>query len=355
MSTPTAVFPAAVATDAQLKVANNLIQTTLKVAAAPTDTILFVNSVTGFIANSLVSIDGEIISIASVSGSSNPQLLVAAGGRGFDGTTAASHSAGAKTSMLIDAWHHNVLSTEIQAIESFLGPNGQNFSPSSLFRFAIDYQFTQTPGGSLTAGVINTITVSPVPKGVNGTDAKHYLYISGGTGTAEAVLIQGGTALSGAASGTLMFTPANAHSGAWTVSSATGGIQEAIISQAPTAGGVGACIVLSPTTFNIYAPIEIGGLHGLNIRGAGIGSTFINLATAASDFLQISSNIYYFGFFNCSIVSTGVTRTGGWVLRGMQPYNQNGFLKNSHIGWINVANQMNGFWFTQYAGVYFTE
>lgn len=92
-----------------------------------------------------------------------------------------------------------------------------------------DFDFpAQTSGGTLTGGVGASITLTPVPLGVNGADTAHYVYISGGTGTAEAVLITGGSATSGASTGTLTFTPANNHSGSWTVTSATQGIQEAI-------------------------------------------------------------------------------------------------------------------------------
>ncbi len=92
-----------------------------------------------------------------------------------------------------------------------------------------DFDFpAQTPGGTLSSGVGATVTLTPVPLGVNGADTGHYLYITGGTGAAEAVLITGGTATSGASSGTVIFTPANSHSGAWTIVSATQGIQEAI-------------------------------------------------------------------------------------------------------------------------------
>ena len=241
MAFPSPAFPAAVATDAQLKVANNLVQTGLLVAVNAANTILFVNSTAGFVPNCLVSVDSEIIAIASVVPSPNAQLVVAAGGRGFDGTTAASHSSGAKVSMLIDAWHHNALASEIKAIESFLGPNGQNVNTAAGGVYPTrTYNFTpQSPGGSLSVGS-NVITLAPVPLGVNGSDVNHPLYISGGTGTAEASLITGGTAVSGAASGALFLTCANAHSGAWTISSATGGIQEALIgiSNSPTQCGL---------------------------------------------------------------------------------------------------------------------
>lgn len=94
---------------------------------------------------------------------------------------------------------------------------------------AADYNFpAQQPGGSLIVGS-NTSTLSPCPLGVNGTDSAHYLYVSGGVGTPEAVLITGGTCTSGASSGTVIFTAANTHSGAWTIASVMGGVPEAAV------------------------------------------------------------------------------------------------------------------------------
>jgi hypothetical protein len=95
---------------------------------------------------------------------------------------------------------------------------------------ASDYDFDPIqPGGTLTGGAPATVTIPNVPPGMNGSNSGYWVYISGGTGTPEAVLVTGGSAVSGGA-GTLQFTPANNHSGAWTISSATGGIQEAIVS-----------------------------------------------------------------------------------------------------------------------------
>lgn len=97
---------------------------------------------------------------------------------------------------------------------------------------AADYAFSSSLcsncGGSITGSSSVTVTFSRGPLGVNGSDSKHYLYLSGGTGTPESVLITGGTCTSGSNSScTLQFTPANNHSGAWTLGSATSGLQEA--------------------------------------------------------------------------------------------------------------------------------
>jgi hypothetical protein len=240
-----------VATNAQLKVANNLVQTTLSVAIDGANTILFVASTAGFVANSLISVDKEIMAVASVSAAPNPSLTIASGGRGFDGTSPVAHSPGAKVSMYIDAWHHNSVAAEVIAIEAALGPSLQNVS-SAWRTISSKYIFNpQQPGVALAPGN-NVITLTPVPAGVNGTDVNHYLYISGGTGAAEAALIVGGTAVAGAASGQIIVQCANAHSGAWTIQSATSGIREALVAGID-ANGRG----------SVYVPAGLQTIHGM--------------------------------------------------------------------------------------------
>jgi len=311
MATPTPVFPAAVATDSDLKVANNLIQTTLRVSVDNANTILFVASTDGFAANMLVSIDKEIIAIAAVASAPNQALLVASGGRGFDGTTAAAHSAGAKVSIFIDAWHHNALSSEIQAIENALGPNLINVSTDTQL-ISSKYNFApQQPGGALTAGTANVVTLSPVPEGVNGTNTAHQLYISGGTGGAEVVTIAGGTAVSGAPSGTIIFTPANNHSGAWTIQTATAGIQEALWK-----GGVGATVVVPATAAGqlVYGTVTFPYIDQ-TVKGTGPGS-LINKLSTTNNLLVIPQGVYNIEISNLMLTGTGSlgSHTGGTMI-----------------------------------------
>jgi len=282
MATPTPVFPGAIATNAQLKVANNLVQTTLRVAVDGTNTILFVASTAGFAANMLVSIDKEIIAIDSVTASPNPALVVASGGRGFDGTSAAAHAVGAKVSVLIDAWHHNVLAAEVRAIEQALGPNLTNVPQSGWYNTA-QYNFApivsgsgvSAPGGTLSPGN-NVLTFAVVPVGVNGSDVKHYLYVSGGTGTPEACLITGGTGTAGQANGQIIVNCANSHSGAWSVRTATSGFQEAKV-----AAGPNSVIFIPGGSWPFYAPAYID--TTLQVIGAGLNSSVITLQSQTQD------------------------------------------------------------------------
>lgn len=130
-----------------------------------------------------------------------------------------------------------------------------------------DFNFTACPSGcnstisptTIAAGS-NTITLTPVPLGVNGTNNPHFLQLSGSGSPTEYVLLSGGTAVSGAASGTIIFTAAFAHaSNPPTIASATTGIQEAAwFAQAQAAPGQ-KIYLLPGTTYTCNAPLFILG------------------------------------------------------------------------------------------------
>jgi hypothetical protein len=241
---PAAAYPGRIATASDLIVAVDRQQTALLLPMGASDTSMTVIDPSTIGAYSLLSIENEIVKTTGP-----PAGNVIPVSRGFDGTTPAVHQANALISGLIDAYHHNSLVAEVEAIETFLGPNGSNL-PSTPIPFQMPIPFTpQTPGGALVVGS-NAITLSPVPQGVNGSDLNHYLYISGGAGTAEGALITGGSAVAGAPSGQVIVTCAYTHSGAWTIQSASSGIKEAIV-KAGAAGGV----YIPSGTRNIYAPL----------------------------------------------------------------------------------------------------
>lgn len=123
----------------------------------------------------------------------------------------------------------------------------------------------QSPGGALTASTPATKTLAPCPYIATG----NYLYLSGGTGTAESVSITATTCTGGAASGTVTFTPANNHSGAWTVKSATSGIQEAV-----NAAPRGAMVSLTPGTYTVKGGASLT-ISLVNMRGSGVNDTVI--------------------------------------------------------------------------------
>jgi hypothetical protein len=126
----------------------------------------------------------------------------------------------------------------------------------------------------------------------------HWLYVTGGTGTAEAILITGGTCTSGAASGTIIATAANSHSGAWSIGSDTGGIEEALV-----AGGLS---IFVPTgTIDTHAEIYVG--TAATIRCASKWSSIIRTNTNT----QHGFHIAFSGSVSNCAVNTAVTKTAG--------------------------------------------
>lgn len=179
-----------------------------------------------------------------------PSITVDATGRITSASTGASATAQLQF-LRIKANQGNLTTDE------FAGP---------LWFYAADYNFpAQAPGGSISVGV-NTITLTPVPLGLNATDTGHYVRLSAGTGTAEQVLITGGTATSGSASGTITFTAVNTHSGAWTVTSASAGIQEAVVA------ANGSAVKIPAGTYAVYAPIYV---CQATLKGDGMFNTIL--------------------------------------------------------------------------------
>jgi hypothetical protein len=203
-----------------------------------------------------------------------------------------SHSAGSALEANIVAWHHNVLAAEITAIETALGTNLSNIAGNGEGRLiSTNFVFPrQNPAGALTANIINTVTLAPVPVGINGTDVNHYLYVydeDTWPPSGEAVLIQGGTAVSGAASGTILFTPTANHPAGWTLISATNGIQEAIVSALPS------------QQFDLYIPAGNHQILGMiylpetaiaRINGAGMYITILYAHPPAGPTVQLDGN-----------------------------------------------------------------
>jgi len=234
------------------------------------DTSMTLTSAASITANSLLSIDSEIVRVNGTPAGNVCQVT-----RGFDSTTVASHAVNAKVWGYVDAWHHNSLVSEVEAIEGYL-LGGHGVSPLYV---ADDYDFTQSPGGSLTVGA-NSITLNPVPLGIS---TGSNVYISGGTGTAELAPVVGWNP----STGLMVVNCAYAHSGAWTISSASDGIQEAV-----TAAANNGTVVLRGHSYNVQATVMLK--PGTVIIGSGKadvdpvtnpGGTTVNAASLTTGYV----------------------------------------------------------------------
>jgi hypothetical protein len=119
-SYPTAAFPGAIASDANLFIASNDAQSTLNGAITAAATSITVNDNSAFPSYSEVWIDNEAILVCGVSG---PTLTVCASGRGADGTAQAPHANGATVTLWVGAIYENADKAEIKAMETALGAN----------------------------------------------------------------------------------------------------------------------------------------------------------------------------------------------------------------------------------------
>jgi parallel beta-helix repeat protein len=164
-----------------------------------------------------------------------------------------------------------------------------------------DYKFTRTCGSgatvsgcTLTASTPATVTLAPFPRGLA---AANYVYVSGGTGTAEAIAITSKTSTS------ITFTPANNHSGAWAVTSATDGIQEAV---QYTAGGA---VIVPSGTHDFYAEVKIN--DSVDLSGQDKDDTNLRMWIAGANGLAIYTSRPV-TIRNFTITTKGgITKTGG--------------------------------------------
>lgn len=167
---------------------------------------------------------------------------------------------------------------------------------------------TVTSARQLFAGVPARVRFNRVPDGVNGSDVAHYVYIVGGGGASEAVLITGGAGTSGQRNGEITFTPANNHGGAaWTVSTATAGVAEAanISPYAPVQLPMGIASFYAPVTL----PSGCGG-----VVGHGKMRSFIGVQYLSGNVINVPNAAAACIFRDFSVYSPNGAMTGGAVI-----------------------------------------
>lgn len=140
-------------------------------------------------------------------------------------------------------------------------PGGGVSMGMQAIKYASDFNWAQTPGTDLSAAGAKTLSLAVCPPGVSGSEPQYFVYLSG-TGTAEAVLVTGGTCAGNSASGTLQFTTANGHAAGYTVGSASSGLQEALIAARitpsnPSATPQAGKVLVPPGEFKAYARVSI--------------------------------------------------------------------------------------------------
>lgn len=198
----------------------------------------------------------------------------------------------------------------------------------------------QFPGGSLAVGA-NSIIMSPVPPGVNGTDTLHRMYVAGGVGTPEACLITGGSGTAGQSAGGISLTCANVHTGPWYIVSATAGQQEAV----NTCATVGGCEVRLAAASKIVYWGTYNNKPGVAFT-CSMGGYIQRVSQGGTDTIGCRISVANGANLDYVYKSEGSnTRWTGFEVNGNRA-NQSGGL--GHIIWINnplagTANEISGF------------
>jgi hypothetical protein len=142
------------------------------------------------------------------------------------------------------------------------GGGGPGLTPGmQAIKYATDFAWSQTPANNLSSPGVQTVNVAACPSGVTGSEPSYFVYISG-TGTAEAVLVTGGTCAGNGQAGSLQFTTVNSHPPGYSVGSASGGLQEALIAARftptnPNGTPQSGKVIVPPGELKAYARVSI--------------------------------------------------------------------------------------------------
>ena len=128
-------------------------------------------------------------------------------------------------------------------------------------KYATDFGWSQNPGNNLSAAGAQLVNLTQCPVGVSASEPQYYVYISG-SGTAEAVLVTGGTCAGDGLPGTLQFTTANSHPPGYSVGSASGGLQEALIAARfipsnPAGTSQSGKVIVPPGELKLFARVSV--------------------------------------------------------------------------------------------------
>jgi hypothetical protein len=101
-------------------------------------------------------------------------------------------------------------------------------APAGITYATTALNWTQTISSSLIGGTPTTVTLTPCPVGIDTTSGDGYQVLLSGGGNSEAASVAtvAGGCTSGAASGTITFTPFYSYPSGYTIGSASSGIQE---------------------------------------------------------------------------------------------------------------------------------
>ena len=135
-------------------------------------------------------------------------------------------------------------------------------------RYATEYNWSITPSEDLAQGGSKTVNLPSCPPGVTAHEPEYWIVIgapgTGASGNSEPVKVTGGTCAGDGRPGTLQFATAKAHAAGYTISSASSGLQEAMIAARfaptnPTGNSQSGTVIVPPGEYKAFARVSIRG------------------------------------------------------------------------------------------------
>ena len=133
--------------------------------------------------------------------------------------------------------------------------------PSTAIKYVNDHMWSTSTVSDLATPGGKTVTLSACPPGVRGDEPEFWIYVSG-TGTPEAVRVTGGTCHGDGKLGTLQFTTSGSHPAGYRISSASGGLQEALIAGRftptdPAGIAQSGKVIVAPGEYKLHATVSV--------------------------------------------------------------------------------------------------
>jgi hypothetical protein len=132
---------------------------------------------------------------------------------------------------------------------------------AAAIKYVNEYVWSILSQTDLTAPGTKTVTLSACPQGVKGDEPEFWIYISG-TGSPETVKVTGGSCNGDGKPGTLQFTTSGPKPAGYQLSSASDGLQEALIAGRftptnPPGKSQSGKIIVSPGEYRLHARVSI--------------------------------------------------------------------------------------------------
>jgi hypothetical protein len=125
-------------------------------------------------------------------------------------------------------------------------------------KYATEYDWSTIPAEALGQPGAKTVNLAACPAGVKGNEPEYWVLING----SEPAKVTGGTCAGDGRPGTLQFMSHGAHAGGETLSSASGGLQEALIAARyvptnPTGVSQSGTVVVPPRELKAFARVSV--------------------------------------------------------------------------------------------------